>query len=49
MKEVSFYLSGNGDRRGLAGASLAMESHQLQGVPAQPKLTPPTAGSDGGN
>ena len=31
-KEVSVYLSGNGGRCGLAGASLAVESHQLQGA-----------------
>lgn len=48
-KEVSFYLSSNGDRHGLAGASLVVESHQLQGVPAQPEQTPPSVGSDNSN
>uniref|UniRef100_A0A452Z4L7 Uncharacterized protein n=1 Tax=Aegilops tauschii subsp. strangulata TaxID=200361 RepID=A0A452Z4L7_AEGTS len=38
-------LSDNGCRCGFAGASLAEESHQLHGVPAQADQTPPTAGS----
>ena len=45
-KEVSSHLSGNGGCHGLARASLGVKSYQLQGVLAQPKLTPPTAGSD---